>query len=297
LLDPKITEREREHYSIVDWIESLIHYYDATVVWIDGCPITVTNSPHSWGSARRFHFWFSPTAPTADWLFPDLGRFPTALLWQMVFVQKINLEKKKKKSTSWDCKFAPVYLAYNYRTLKTGFLQRLASDTASLHCVGDELYSQGGYIWKRDERSFYSTQIDRKYFITGTRSFMGMRFFYPVQCSACFSLGFGVFNEETGTLVSFVYLLELYTTRPRPDFFFSISSAAWIYSCFWVFFLFFKKKQMRALRAVSLVNKQTRRQLVWDVIHIEVRLLDHPLRFNILLQMVKRKKKEEEEND
>jgi hypothetical protein len=36
---------------------------------------------------------------------------------------------------------------------------------------------------------------------------------------------------------------------------------------------------------------------VWDVIHIEVRLLDHPLRFNILLQMVKRKKKEEEEND
>lgn len=143
---------------------------------------------------------------------------------------------------------------------------------------------------KRDEKSFYSTQIDRKYFITGTRSFMGMRFFFTRFSVLPVFVGFWCVQWGNRNPRFVCISLGTLHDEAAPWFLFLHFLSSMNIFMFLGLFSFFKK-QMRALRAVSLVNKQTRRQLVWDVIHIEVRLLDHPLRFNILLQMAKRKKR------
>jgi hypothetical protein len=63
----------------------------------------------------------------------------------MVFVQKINLEKKKRNQ-----RLEAVNSLLFIWHIITGHKKPVSyngwPDTASLHCVGDELYSQGGYI-------------------------------------------------------------------------------------------------------------------------------------------------------
>ncbi len=147
-----------------------------------------------------------------------------------------KFKKKGKKSKRLETVNSPLFiLAYNYSPLKTGFLQRLASRPASIvsvmSCTRVYIYENLG--WK--ELRLY-TQIDRKYFITGTRSFMGMRFFYPVQCSVL--LGFCVQWGNRNPRFVCISLRTLHDDGEAAPWFLFLHFLSMIYSCFWVFFFF-----------------------------------------------------------